>query len=78
MRSGRRDDIRSVAGVLHPEATKEERANGRGKAPARFLRFLQSVGRPGHSASVAGVGGFFCLLAVRRARGFAPEATVLS
>src|SRR5437899_8833424 len=35
--SGRCDHIHPAAGLLHPEATEKERANGRGKAPARFL-----------------------------------------
>src|SRR6266478_1197932 len=78
MRSGCCDDIRAAARLLHPEATKKERANGRGKAPARFLRFLQSARRSGHSAPMAGVGRFLSFLAGRRARSFAPEATVLS
>src|SRR4029077_17229704 len=78
MRSGRCDDLRPAAGLLHTEATKKERADGGGKAPARILWFLQSVGRPGHSASVAGFSGFLSLLAVRRASRFAPQATVLS
>src|SRR6267154_3180596 len=78
MRTGRGDDLRPAAGLLHPEATENKRANGRGKARARFLWFLQSAGRPGHSAPLAGISGFLCFLADRRARGFASEATVLS
>src|ERR1700730_852031 len=77
MRSGRCDDIRSAAGLLHPETTEDERANGRRKAPARVLWFLQSVGRSSHSASVAGVGGLLSFLAGWRDRGFALETTVL-
>src|SRR5260370_19663248 len=78
MRSGRGDDLRPSSGLLHSETTKKERANGRGKAPARFLWFLQSVDRPGHSAPVVGVGRLLCFLADWRACGFAPETTVLS
>src|SRR6266403_5038871 len=78
MCSGRFDDFRPSARLLHPEAAKKERADGGGKAPARFLWFLQSVGRSGHSASVAGVGWFLCFLADRLARGFALEAAVFS
>src|SRR5260370_41544613 len=55
MCSGRCDDIRPAAGLLHPEAAKKERAYGRGKARARFLWFLQSLGRSGHSTPVVGV-----------------------
>src|SRR6267143_929744 len=77
MRSGRCDDIHPAAGLLHPEATEDERANGRGKAPARVLWFLQSVGRPGHSAPVDGVGRFLSFLVDWGALGFAPETTVL-
>src|SRR5260370_28348288 len=76
MRSGCCDDLRAAARLLHSETTKKERANGRGKAPARFLRFLQSVGRPGHSTPLAGVGRFLSFLAGWRARSFAPETTV--
>src|ERR1700687_974878 len=50
MRSGRCNDICPAAVLLHPETTKKERANGRGKAPARLLWFLQSVGGPRPSA----------------------------
>src|SRR4029077_5627339 len=78
MRSGCCDDIRPAAGLLHPEATKKERTDGRGKAPTRFLRFLQSVGGTGHSAQVAGVGRFRSFLAGWGGYCFAPEATVLS
>src|SRR5580704_1666483 len=77
MRSGRCDDIHPAAGLLHPEATKTERANGRGKAPARFLWFLQSVGGSSHSAPLVGVSRFLSFLADWGALGFAPEATVL-
>src|SRR5258706_10544873 len=78
MRSGRCDDIRSAARSLHPEATENKRANGRGKARARFLWFLQSAGRPGHSAPLAGISGFLCFLTDRRGPGFPSEITVLS
>src|SRR5467141_1097342 len=75
---GRCDDIHPAAGLLHPEATEKERANGRGKAPARLLWFLQSVGWSGHSAPVVGVGRFLSFLVDWGAHGFAPETTVLS
>src|SRR5260370_37746598 len=78
MCTGGRDDIRPPAGLLHPEATKEERADGRGKARARFLWFLQSVGRSGHSASVVGVGRLLGFSADWWARCFTSEATVFS
>src|SRR5260370_5338618 len=78
MRTGRCDDLRPAAGLLHPEATKKERANCRGKAPARFLWFLQPLGRPGHSAPMAGAGRFLSFLAGWRVYRFAPEAAVLS
>src|SRR5712691_8777248 len=78
MRSGCCDDIRAAARLLHPEATKKERANGGGKAPARILRILQSARRSGHSAPLAGAGRFLSFLAGWRARSFAPQATVLS
>src|SRR6266850_6584238 len=78
MCSGRCHDIHPADGLLHPEATEKERANGRGKAPTRFLWFLQSVSRPGHSAPVVGAGRLLCFLADWRAGGFAPETTVLS
>src|SRR5260370_29330233 len=78
MRSGCCDDIRAAARLLHPEATKKERANGGGKAPARFLRFLQSARRSGHSAPLAGAGGFLSFFSDWGPRGLAPEATVLS
>src|SRR6266481_6514758 len=78
VRSGRGDDLRPAAGLLHPEATKKERANRRGKAPARFLWFLQPLGRPGHSAPMAGAGRFLSFLAGWRVYRFAPEAAVLS
>src|SRR5260370_21602797 len=78
MCSGRCDDIHPAAGLLHPEATEKERANGRGKAPARLLWFLQSFSWPGHSAPVVGVGRFLSFLVDWGAHGFAPETTVLS
>src|SRR5467141_4572900 len=78
MCSGRCDHIHPAAGLLHPEATEKERADGRGKAPARFLWFLQSVGRSGHSAPVVGVGRFLSFLVDGGPHGFAPETTVLS
>src|SRR5258707_15715405 len=78
MRSGCCDDIRAAARLLHPEATKKERANGGGKAPARFLRFLQSAGRSGHSAPLAGAGGFLSFFSSCGAPGLAPGAKVLS
>src|SRR5260370_20056950 len=78
MRSGCCDDIRAAARLLHPEATKKERANCGGKAPARFLRFLQSAGRSGHSAPLAGAGGFLSFFSDLGPRGLAPEATDLS
>src|SRR5258706_13091188 len=77
MRSGCCDDIRAAARLLHPEATKKERANGGGKAPERFLRFLQSAGRAGHSAPLAGAGGLLFFFSDWGARGLTPEATVL-
>src|SRR5882672_7556657 len=76
MCSGRCDDIHPAAGLLHTKTAEKERANGRGKAPAWLLWFLQSVGRPGHSAPMAGVGRFLSFLAGWRARSFAPETTV--
>src|SRR5713101_6150650 len=78
MCSGRCDDIRSAVGLLHLAATEKERANGRGEAPTRFLRFLQSVGRWGHPAPVVGVRQFTYFLADWGIYGFASEAAVLS
>src|SRR5260370_22532449 len=78
MRSGRCHDVRPAAGLLHPEADEKERAYDRGKAPARFLWFLQPAGRLGHSAPVVGLGRFLSLLADWRFLGFAAKATVLS
>src|SRR5260370_7073973 len=78
MRSGCCDDIRAAARLLHPEATKKERANGGGKAPARFLRFLQSARRSGHSAPLAGAGGVLFFFFVWGAPGLAPEPHVFS
>src|SRR5258708_18507021 len=78
MRSGCCDDIRAAARLLHPEATKKERANGGGKAPERFLRFLQSAGRSGHSAPLAGAGGVPFFFPYLGARGLTPQDTVLS
>src|ERR1700676_5757341 len=75
---GRCDDIHPAAGLLHPEATEKERANGRGKAAARFLWFLQSVGRSGYSAPLVGVSRFLSFLADWGILGFAPETTILS
>src|SRR5258708_33839459 len=77
MRSGCCDDIRAAARLLHPEATKKERANGGGKAPERFLRFLQSAGRSGHSAPLAGAGGFLSFFSDCGARGPTPIAKIL-
>src|SRR2546429_10008589 len=56
-----------------PKVAKKKGADRRGKARARFLWFLQSVGRPGHSAPLVGVGRFLSFLADRRVRCFAPE-----
>src|SRR5260370_2346931 len=78
MRSGCCDDIRAAARLLHPEATKKERANGGGKAPERFLRFLQSAGRSGHSAPLAGAGGFLFFFLRLGPRGLPPRTTSLS
>ncbi len=78
MCAGSRDDIRPAAGLLHSEATEKERTDGRGKATARFLWFLQPPGRPGHSAPVVGVGRFTYFPADWGIHGFASEATVLS
>src|SRR6266478_8023424 len=78
MCSGRCDDIHPVAGLLHPEATEKERANGRGKAPARVLWFLQSVSGSGHSAQVVGIGRLLSFFIDWGNHGFAPETTVLS
>src|SRR5260221_13164295 len=78
MRSGCCDDIRAAARLLHPEATKKERANCGGKAPARFLRFLQSAGRSGHSAPLAGAGGFLSFFFVLGPPGLAPLIKIVS
>src|SRR5260370_34674368 len=78
MCSGRCDDIRPAAGLLHPEAAKKERAYGRGKARARFLWFLQAIGRSGHSTPVVGVERLLAFLGDGGARVFTSEATLLS
>ncbi len=76
--AGRCDDVRPVARLLHSAATEKERANGRGKAPAGFLWFLQPFGRSRHTTSVVGAGRLRCFLVDWGLLGFAPEATIFS